>query len=126
MGGWGYPSRPPSQEFTKRGRIRAACGDDHEWPAQLWTPGFMMAEMRPPRRKAAGNASPTSKAAGDASPTSVLSYRLAPDVSTAPDNAGTADDNESGGSPSVHMPSEMMHGVVLATLMVVGVYCWPS
>ena len=100
--------------------------DDHEWPAQLWTPGFMMAEMRPPRRKAAGNASPTSKAAGDASPTSVLSYRLAPDVSTAPDNAGTADDNESGGSPSVHMPSEMMHGVVLATLMVVGVYCWPS
>ena len=106
----------------------------------------MMAEMRPPRRKAAGNASPTSKAAGnasptskaagnasptskaagDASPTSVLSYRLAPDVSTAPDNAGTADDNESGGSPSVHMPSEMMHGVVLATLMVVGVYCWPS
>ena len=83
----------------------------------------MMAEMRPPRGKAAGNAS--SKAAGDASPTSVLSYRLAPDVSTAPD-AGTADDNESGGSPSVHMPSEMMHGVVLATLMVVGVYCWPS
>ena len=79
-----------------------------------------MAEMR-------RASSPRRKAAGDASPTSVLSYRLAPDVSTAPD-AGTAepDDNESGGSHSVHMPSEMMHGVVLATLMVVGVYCWPS